>query len=51
MEMSNVTEEQDYIEIDFDDDCYLTSCAMIKMWYRRSQKIKKQQEKEHNKYQ
>jgi len=41
-----MTERYDYIDYGFDDDCYQTSCALIKMWYHRSQKVKKQREKE-----
>jgi hypothetical protein len=42
-------EEQDYMDLGFDDDCYYISCSLINMWHRRALKQKKEDIKEKSK--
>lgn len=37
-------EQDDYLDIEFDDDCYSTSWGMLNMWYRRAEKLRKLRE-------
>jgi hypothetical protein len=38
--------EEDYLDLEFDDDCYSTSWGMLNMWYRRAQKLRKLKEEQ-----
>ncbi len=46
-------EEEDYLDLGFDDGCYTTTWSMINMWYQRARKLQKlneeQAEKKNNK--
>ena len=42
-------EEEDFLDIDFDDGCYTTTWSLIEMWYTRARKIRKQREKQEQK--
>ena len=39
-------EEEDYVDLEFDDACYTTTWSMINMWYRRAHKLQKQKEEQ-----
>lgn len=34
-------DEIDYLDLGFDDECYSTSWDMMRMWYKRIQKLQK----------
>ena len=42
-------DQEDYLDLEFDDDCYNTSWGIINMWYRRALKLQKLREQEENK--
>ena len=42
-------DKEDYLDLEFDDDCYSTSWGMLNMWYRKAQKLQKLREMEENK--
>ena len=37
-------DEEDFLDLDFDDGCYTTTWSLIEMWYRRARQAKKQEE-------
>ena len=37
-------EEEDFLDLEFDNGCYTTTWSMIEMWYRRAKHIKKLKE-------
>jgi hypothetical protein len=39
-------EEEDYLDLEYDDGCYSTTWGMLNMWYRRAQKLRTLKEKE-----
>ena len=41
-------DQEDYLDLEFDDDCYNTSWDMLNMWYRRAQRLLKLREAEEN---
>ncbi len=41
-----MTNQEDYLDIDYDNECYDISCSIMKMWYRRARKLQKIKEKE-----
>lgn len=40
--------QEDYLDIEIDDDCYNTSWSMINMWFRRARKLQKIKEQNTN---
>ena len=34
-------DQEDYLDLEFDDDCYSTSWGIVNMWYQRAQKLRK----------
>ena len=34
-------EEEDFLDIDFDDGCYTTTWSLIDKWYTRAKKLRK----------
>lgn len=37
-------DQEDYLDLEFDDDCYSTSWGIVNMWYQRAQKLRKLKE-------
>jgi len=33
-------EQEDYLDFEFDEDCYSTSWNMLTMWYKRAEKLR-----------
>lgn len=36
-------EEEDFLDLEFDDGCYLTTWSLINMWYQKAKKLRKKQ--------
>ena len=42
-------EEEDFLDLGFDDGCYMSTWSLIEMWYTRSKKLQKLREKQEQK--